>query len=392
MPSLWLPSDPGLRQLERKASRIADPAKRLQYLKSQIESKRGAVEQAIRSRRRIWALTAAGLVLVVLRYSASAVGSALSAPALPMPERGVQGPAPASGSVWLVESTPAYETYSNGLRIERDGAVKTEPRRYPVYALGPGSLSVDRSTNQWRTLPAGIVFHTSESDLAPFDPSHNKNLRSQGTALVAYARAHRLYHYLIDRFGRVHRIVEESDRANHAGNSIWADGHWAYLHLNSSFLGVSFEAGTKPGQGKPETSPAQVHSGRILVEMLRAKHNFPAGNCVTHAQVSVNPQNFLIGYHTDWGGNFPFAALGLPDNYSLPLPSLWLFGFRYDSTFVKSTGGRMWQGLALAEEQLRQNAAAQGLSIPKHRSALAHRYREIARTYATPAATQEEKP
>ena len=34
------------------------------------------------------------------------------------------------------------------------------------------------------------------------------------------------YNFLIDRFGRVYRVVQESDAANHAGNSIWAEPSW----------------------------------------------------------------------------------------------------------------------------------------------------------------------
>ena len=55
-------------------------------------------------------------------------------------------------------------------------------------------------------------------------------------------RHHRAYHFVIDRFGRVHRIVVESDAANHAGHSVWADSKWLYLHLNDGFLSVAFEA------------------------------------------------------------------------------------------------------------------------------------------------------
>ena len=54
-----------------------------------------------------------------------------------------------------------------------------------------------------------------------------------------------------------------------------------------------------------------MHAARILTEMLRGKYHIPASNCVTHAQVSVNPDNMLVGYHTDWAGNFPFLDIGL---------------------------------------------------------------------------------
>jgi hypothetical protein len=85
----------------------------------------------------------------------------------------------------------------------------------------------------------------------------------------------------------------------------------------------------------------------------------------------------LIGSHTDWAGKFPFAGVGLPDNYSIPVASMAVFGFEYDSVFLKVTGTR-WRGLDLAELQLARGAAAQGLETRRYRTALQHRYKDIA--------------
>ena len=156
---------------------------------------------------------------------------------------------------------------------------------------------------------------------------------------------HRAYHFVIDRFGRVNRIVVESDAANHAGHSVWADSKWLYLHLNDSFLSVAFEARMQADQAI--ITEAQLRAARALTEMLRAKYNLPAENCVVHAQVSINPGSRRIGWHTDWGAGFPFREIGLPDNYQIPNPSLYLFGFEYDpglhrghgSGSVEGTGG-----------------------------------------------------
>ena len=51
-----------------------------------------------------------------------------------------------------------------------------------------------------------------------------------------------------------------------------------------------------------------------------------------------------VGWHTDWGSNFPFQEAGLPDNYQQPLPSLYLFGFDYDPAYINSTSSPLWQG------------------------------------------------
>ncbi len=111
--------------------------------------------------------------------------------------------------------------------------------------------------------------------------------------------------------------------------------------------------------------------------MLRNKYRIPRSNCVTHAQVSVNPDNMLVGYHTDWAGNFPFFEIGLNDNYAAPPPSIYAFGFDYDPVFVHATGVRLWQGLALAEDQVQTQAAARGISVSQYRAILQKKYKEI---------------
>ncbi len=166
---------------------------------------------------------------------------------------------------------------------------------------------------------------------------------------------------------------------NHAGSSVWAGRGKArsYVNLNSSFLGVAFEGQTGAAQ---EVTQAQILAGRLLTEMLRARYSIAAEDCVTHAQVSVNPQNMLIGAHVDWAGQFPFASLDLPDNYALPLPSLYAFGFGSDDVFARVTGGG-WGGLRLAEAQVEQRAAAEGIAPARYRARLQQRYKNIVGYY-----------
>jgi hypothetical protein len=85
----------------------------------------------------------------------------------------------------------------------------------------------------------------------------------------------------------------------------------------------------------------------------------------------------LIGYHTDWGGIFPFNEVGLPDNYLSPPASLFAFGFSYDDSFVKRGGDHVWQGLLLAEDQLARQAASSRMPVAQYKASLQHRYREI---------------
>jgi hypothetical protein len=276
----------------------------------------------------------------------------------------------AAPSVWLVDKQGDIETYSNGLRIENRYAVSGRARGpYPAWARS----DVNPANPEWREQPAGLVYHTTESDLAPLEPEQNRALQRIGHEVLTFIARRRAYHFVIDRFGRVFRIVAESDVAYHAGNSIWADDRRVYVNLNHSFLGVAFETRTEARAA----TPAQVLSARVLTQMLRGKYRIAAADCVTHAQVSVNPSNRLIGWHTDWAGNFPFLELGLGDNYGQPPAAMYAFGFGYDPSFVESTGARVWQGLIYAQEQVRRDAAARHLSVAQYKEALHKKYREI---------------
>jgi hypothetical protein len=349
----------GVPAIERRAQQYRDPVARLRYLRHATAARQHPV------RRRWTVCLALAMATVTLRSDAvnreSLIGRARAA-------------APVSGvfavpNVWPVEQNNEYDLYSNGLRIENRLAISGEPRSYRLVERGSGTLG------PIRTQPAGIVFHTTEGDQAPFAPEHRQALKRIGQELLLFVRSKRAYHFVIDRFGRVHRIVVESDSADHAGPSVWADSKWSYVGLNASFLAVAFEAHTQTDQ--PPITEAQLRAGKALTEMLRSKYNLAAENCITHGQVSVNPSNMKIGYHTDWGANFPFRQMGLPENYQVPNPSLYLFGFEYDPTYTHSTGPDLWTGLALAEQQVRQAAAGRGVTPAEYRQVLRQRFREV---------------
>ncbi len=341
------------------------------------------------------------LGLLIPKYKASSSGlktAAAFAPiaaaprlSAPLLDRGPSAAPPDSISpdtvpnVWLVDQTHDFETYSNGLRVD-DRYVKSNEKRifYPVYQRG----GIDVREPVWRSQPAGIVYHTTESDQARFTADQNARLKRIGKAVLAVVQQNRSYHFLIDRFGQVFRIVPESDIANHAGYSVWADGQSVFVNLNNSFLGIAFETQTQLGE-QPSANPAQVHAARVLTEMLRYKYHIPAMNCVTHAQVSVNPDNMLVGYHTDWAGNFPFRELGLSDNYGLPPPSISVFGFGYDPTFQHATGGRLEQGLASAEYQVETQAASRGMTVARYRAVLQKHYKEVLAALKAAAAASD---
>lgn len=261
-------------------------------------------------------------------------------------------------AIWQVEQGSGFEQYSNGLRIETGLAVAGTPRLFHVF-------SPDGRMGEPVTTPVGILFHTSESDVWPLDASFNERLRDSSHRLLKYVQKNKLYHYVIDRFGRVYRIVDEASKANHAGHSVWQDEDRVYLNLNHAFLGVSFETRWEGGRALPITQ-AQFAAGRNLTDHLRQKYGIAAQTCTAHGLTSVNPRKRLIGHHVDWARGFPFAAYGLPDQYAVPPPSVTLFGFGYDVDFVAAVGDP-WPGVQAAGRALADEAGRRGITIERLR-------------------------
>jgi hypothetical protein len=258
-------------------------------------------------------------------------------------------------TIWLADRGPGWELYSNGLRIETTFAVNGAPREYRIHRRD-GTLQPDRYSK-----PVGILFHTSESDLIPLEPDFAQQLRRSSAGLLRYLQKQQAYNYLIDRFGRVYRIVDDDARANHAGHSVWARNDDVYLDLNSAFLGVSFESRWDGGRTLPITR-AQLSAGRNLTYYLRQRFAIAPEMCVTHGLTSVSPRQGLIGYHRDWARGFPFEAFGLPDLYAVPPPSVALFGFGHDEDFLRAVGER-WPGLIAAEKLLEEEARQRALPL-----------------------------
>jgi hypothetical protein len=387
-----------VRLVEWRARSFTDPAQRLQFLQRRL----GPVPS---SRRNPWralsrmpvvttiglALAGIGLVPVCRRTLGLALPFVLaSAPATPKVQ--IAPPAPTQSAtamplqhVWQVEANHQFDLYSNGLRIENRFQTSTEARSYLAFRR----WQVEARVGQRLTKPAGIVFHTTESHLAPFEEGQNRMLKREGEGLLEYVSRNHSYHFVIDRFGRVFRIVGEADYANHAGNSIWADETWIYVNLNQSFFGVAFEARSQPKEGELPVNAAQVHAARTLTEMLRARYSIPDGNCVTHAQVSIYPAGRSAGYHTDWAANLPFEDLGLTNNYGRPLPSVTLFGFSATALLEEARDSPLAKGLKAAQDQVRADAAVENLSEHRYRQLLQTRYKDAITALHANGALQE---
>jgi len=359
VPQVWADWHAGL---------IRDPVRRLRFLKSVAPQIETAPPAAKRMPRRLLSV-----VLLTIAGCAFLVGERLRVEPLPNYRRRITPPtqrADGLPGVWLVEKTSDSETYSNGLRVHY--RVFTHQRSYVVFPVD----RPEETAGERRTQPAGIVFHTTESRQAPFAEEQTRVLKHIGESLLEYVQRRHAYNFVIDRFGRVYQVVSEGDAANHSGYSVWADTQKLYINLNESFLGVSFEAQTNPGQEEASVSPGQVRAAAMLTEMLRSRYAIAANNCVTHAQVSVNPSNMHVGLHTDWASSFPFEQVGLPNNYAQPLAALALFGFEYDSAFEHWAGTRVFAGVEAAEELARDKAAHRGLDIREYRTLMQRLYRE----------------
>jgi hypothetical protein len=349
---------------EGVAGAIGDPVRRLRFLRAVSPALKESRSRKARRIGGLACLSAAALAAVIFLLLSRASARIVPAPLLPpAPHAPRITAAPSVQPVWQVEDRSGIEIYSNGLRIDKHATVSNHSRSFLAFPVSGAGVPLRRSQ------PAGIVFHSTESQIAPFEAGHNQTLKRIGESLVDYVRRRRSYHFVIDRFGRVYRVVAESDAADHAGYSVWADDTSVYVNLNESFLGVAFEARMDSARDEPAVTPAQIRSGLMLVEMLRARYRIPAGNCVTHAQVSVNPSNMRVGYHIDWAEGFPFAELGLSDNYSAALPAVWLFGFQCDPALLPA-------GAEAAEAILSRRAAALSLKPGAYRKRLHQQYRQ----------------
>ena len=364
-----------MRQVQRRTAAVGDDVAKLRLVKNSVARHEAAarrrarfLRESMETRRQKTRLAfAIPLTALLLSFSLTPTGSRIiqRPPALPKHARATLDSS--TPKVWLVDRKAGLEIYSNGLRIENEFLTSTHTRAYRPF---------DRQTERassWESRPAGIVFHTTESRMAPFEPSQNARLQYNGRNLLAFIAKNHLYHFVIDRFGRVFSVVAETDHANHAGRSVWADDKFIYWSLNQSFLGIAFEAQT---ESSDIATRAQIDAARVLTEMLRSRYHIPVADCVTHAQVSVNLQTMRLGYHTDWAANFPFRDVGLGDGYNTPVAALTLFGFDYDSAFLQANGGRVWPGLVIAEEQIVQEAAAHGTTLELYRRKLRQRFRD----------------
>jgi N-acetylmuramoyl-L-alanine amidase-like protein len=269
--------------------------------------------------------------------------------------------------VWMLYKKGNEEKWSNRARIRTELEVDNKPRKY--FAIPRGSESAG---GQLRSNVVGIVYHTSESHILPYDAEFNKDLVRTSQGLANYIRSKKAYNYLIDRSGDIFRIVRDDQVANHSGNSVWADGRYTYVGLNDSFIGVCFESSVNSPEEKL-TDP-QIKSGKELTDVLRNKYNIEDVNCTTHGLVSINPKTMMIAFHHDWVRDFPFAKMGLSDKYKVPPANISEYGFTYDEEIMEKLDGKLWEGARIAEEIFKKRADSANLDVQTLRENMRDRY------------------
>jgi len=112
-----------------------------------------------------------------------------------------------------------------------------------------------------------IILHTTEGAKA----SALRKLRKNGEA-----------HYLVDREGRVYRIVHRSRLAYHAGRSMWSGER----NLDTCSIGIE-----TVGYHNRELTEAQYAALRELLAELQGIYRIPDRNVLTHCMVAYGTPN-----------------------------------------------------------------------------------------------------
>ena len=128
-----------------------------------------------------------------------------------------------------------------------------------------------------------VIHHTTSDDAAA-------GLRSL-TDPVRKVSAH----YLIGRDGSLYQLVDERQRAWHAGASSWG----GIRDINSASIGIELD-----NNGDEAFAEAQIVALLALLDDLRSRYAIPAANVLGHADVAP-------GRKADPSRHFPWRRLAL---------------------------------------------------------------------------------
>ena len=177
-------------QIARVAGSIGDPVLRLRFLKTATE------QSSVGARIRFYWIVWSALLLTML--IPSLVRRAAGSPE-PLKTQVLRAEPPHThdfkdavkvAPVWQVEKAGDSEVYSNGLRVDTRFTVLNHPRLYLAFPRDGNHSNGPIPRSQ----PVGIVYHTTESQQAPFVAQDNRVLMRLGESLLEYVRRERAYH------------------------------------------------------------------------------------------------------------------------------------------------------------------------------------------------------
>jgi N-acetylmuramoyl-L-alanine amidase len=156
----------------------------------------------------------------------------------------------------------------------RDAAESEEPAKLAVEHVDSPNFDARR--------PNLVVIHHTTND-------------TLDTALATLTSPERRVsaHYLIGRDGRLVQLVDEGQRAWHAGRSWWG----GITDVNSASIGIELD-----NDGFEPFADAQIDALLWLLADLAARYPIPAANYVGHADVAP-------GRKIDPSALFPWQAL-----------------------------------------------------------------------------------
>jgi N-acetylmuramoyl-L-alanine amidase len=100
-------------------------------------------------------------------------------------------------------------------------------------------------------------------------------------------------HYLVARDGTIYQLVDERDRAWHAGTSRWGSD----TDINSSSIGIELD-----NTGFEPYPAAQLEALLALLADIEARHGIPRANFLAHGDVAP-------GRKVDPSADFPWKVL-----------------------------------------------------------------------------------
>jgi len=109
-------------------------------------------------------------------------------------------------------------------------------------------------------------------------------------------------HYVVHEDGRIHQIVDEVDRAWHAGVGEWR----GITNINSASIGIEIVNGghnvPNADGSLPEYPNAQINAVIALCHAIILRHDIQSWNIVGHSDLAPDRK-------TDPGEHFPWAGL-----------------------------------------------------------------------------------